>query len=78
MSFVYYNPNPKKKNTGDCVVRALAKFFDTDWLTAYMNICSFSALYFDMPQAVNNLTGGGCKVFPRFPSKRRNADVHAR
>lgn len=50
MSFVYYNPNPKKKNTGDCVVRALAKFFNTDWLTAYMNICSFAALYFDMPQ----------------------------
>lgn len=31
MAHVYYNPNPKHKNTGDCAVRAIAKAFDVSW-----------------------------------------------
>lgn len=50
MSFVYYNPNPDGKNTGDCVVRALAKFLDISWIDAYINICVYACLNSDMPQ----------------------------
>lgn len=25
MSFIFYNPNPSGKRTGDCVIRAIAK-----------------------------------------------------
>ena len=28
MAYQYFNPNPLKKNVGDCVVRALAMAFD--------------------------------------------------
>lgn len=28
MGFIYYNPNPKGKDTGDCVIRALTLLFD--------------------------------------------------
>lgn len=54
MSYVYYNPNPKQKNTGDCVIRALAKFFNVDWITAYISICVYGGLNGDMPQ-VNDI-----------------------
>lgn len=30
-----YNPNPVYRRTDDCVIRAIAKAFDTDWLTAF-------------------------------------------
>ena len=32
--YEFYNPNPKKKNTGDCAVRALSKALCTDWENA--------------------------------------------
>lgn len=38
MSYVYYNPNPHKKDDIDCVVRAVARLFDIDWDTAYMKL----------------------------------------
>lgn len=33
-SFKYYNLNPFKKKTGDCVIRAIACALDVDWTTA--------------------------------------------
>lgn len=34
----YYNPNPSKKETGDCVVRALCKATDKDWDAIYKEL----------------------------------------
>lgn len=36
----YFNPNPLKKETGDCVVRALCKALDKDWNTVYDLLCA--------------------------------------
>lgn len=38
MAYVYYNPNPARKDTIDCVVRAVTKLFDIDWDTAYVKL----------------------------------------
>lgn len=32
--YKFYNPNPQKKRTDDCVIRALTKALDCDWETA--------------------------------------------
>lgn len=34
----YFNPNPLKKDTGDCVVRALVKATGKDWDTVYTEL----------------------------------------
>ena len=34
----YYNPNPLKKETGDCVVRAICKATGKDWDTVYWEL----------------------------------------
>jgi hypothetical protein len=34
----YYNPNPKKLEIGDCVIRALCKATDSDWDTIYREL----------------------------------------
>lgn len=38
MPYVYYNPNPYRKDVIDCTVRAIARLFDTDWDTAYLRL----------------------------------------
>ena len=38
----YYNPNPKAKNTGDCVVRALSKALNIDWEKAKLLLDAYS------------------------------------
>lgn len=35
----YYNPNPKGKLTGDCVIRALSKALNEDWYSVYDDLC---------------------------------------
>lgn len=37
--YIYYNPNPVTSGAGDCVVRALCKALDMDWLTVYAQLC---------------------------------------
>lgn len=37
--YEYYNPNPKNKQTGDCVVRALCKALDKSWDEVYILLC---------------------------------------
>lgn len=34
----YFNPNPLKKNTSDCVVRSLVKATGKDWDTVYREL----------------------------------------
>ncbi len=36
--FIEYNPNPRGINTGDCVIRAICKAFDTEWEKVYMEL----------------------------------------
>lgn len=37
--YVEYNPNPKSKRVGDCVVRAIAKALGMDWDDVYIQLC---------------------------------------
>lgn len=54
--FVEYNPNPKGIRTNDCVIRAVAKAFGTDWASAYIEVVSQGLLCLDMP--TNNYVWG--------------------
>lgn len=36
MPYEHYNPNPKNKHTGDCVVRAISKVLNLNWDDTYM------------------------------------------
>lgn len=36
--YVYFNNNPREKNTGDCVIRAVSKALGVSWLQAYMDL----------------------------------------
>lgn len=51
MSHVYYNPNPKGANVGDCSVRAMSKALRTDWETAYAKLSTIGFGMRDMPSA---------------------------
>jgi len=42
MGFVYYNPNPLKKNAGDCTVRAISRVMGDSgwsWEKTYTALC---------------------------------------
>ena len=49
--FIYTNPNPTNKSTGDCVVRAIAIITDTSWEKAYMDLCKQGLVMADLPNA---------------------------
>lgn len=51
MGFIPYNPNPLKKITGDCVIRAISKVTDEDWDTTYINVMLKGFELKDMPSA---------------------------
>lgn len=38
MSYIFYNPNPDLKETGDCVIRAITKVLDMDWDTVFVDL----------------------------------------
>lgn len=46
-----YNPNPEFRRTEDCTVRAVAKAFGVDWLTAYDWLVEEGRKVYDMPRA---------------------------
>ena len=60
MAYQYYNPNPCKKNVGDCVIRAIAMAFDVSWNDAYTNICLYGIEKCDIPSS-NSLWGSYLK-----------------
>ena len=37
--FIYYNPNPEGRSTGDCVIRAISKVMDQSWERTYIGVC---------------------------------------
>lgn len=40
MGFIFYNPNPLKKEVGDCVIRAITKVTNSDWDTVFLGVMS--------------------------------------
>ena len=56
MRFQHYNPNPSKRNVGDCTVRAISKALGQDWYRTYLGLCIEGAVRSDMPSA--NATWG--------------------
>lgn len=51
MKFVQYNPNPTKKNVGDCTVRAISKATNQSWEQTYAGLAVFGFDMGDMPSA---------------------------
>lgn len=47
----YYNPNPHKLETGDCVIRALCKATEKDWDTIYKDLFEIGYKLKVMPNA---------------------------
>lgn len=48
--FVYYNMNPEKKHTIDCVIRGVSFVTDQDWETTFMGIAVECMIHHDMPE----------------------------
>lgn len=51
MSYINFNPNPDKKNIGDCVVRAICAATNCDWESAYTRIVLRGFILHDMPSS---------------------------
>lgn len=51
MSWIYCNPNPKKKLVGDCVIRGVAILTGLTWDEAYDDIVTQGKIEKDMPSA---------------------------
>lgn len=49
--FEFYNPNPRNKLIGDCVVRAIAVSTDRSWEDVYMDLCVQGLYMHDMPSS---------------------------
>lgn len=50
-NFSQTNPNPKGKNVGDCVVRAIALATEQEWEKVYLDLCLQGYLMNDMPSS---------------------------
>ncbi len=55
MGYVYYNPNPlRRNNAGDCTIRAITKAMEDegyDWDKTYTSLAVYGMRYGDMPSA---------------------------
>lgn len=51
MAYIYYNPNPCRKSTSDCVIRAIAKILDLDWGDVYLGLCEEGFAQCDLPNS---------------------------
>lgn len=58
MSFIYTNPNPLKRNVGDCTVRAISICEGLSWEEVYLSLCIMGFLEADMPSS-NAITDNG-------------------
>jgi hypothetical protein len=47
-NYIYYNPNPLDRRTGDCVIRALTKLLDADWDTVFVELFTTAFAMKDM------------------------------
>lgn len=64
----YYNPNPKKKIVGDCVIRAVSLALGESWEDVYSDIAIKGFILADMPSSdavwSSYIRGKGFKVKP--------------
>lgn len=60
MGFREYNPNPAKRNTVDCAVRAVSKALGQDWETTYAGLAVQGYMLNDMMEA-NHVWGAYLK-----------------
>lgn len=51
MSYVFFNPNPRGKRIGDCVIRAISKLTNQSWDDTYINIALTGFELCDMPSS---------------------------
>lgn len=51
MAYVFFNNNPKKQRVGDCVIRAIGKATDQNWVDAYISLCSEGLIFKDLPSS---------------------------
>ena len=56
MAHVYFNPNPKFNQTNDCVIRAICKLEDMDWVDVFIDLASLCIIRYQMPE-VDSLWG---------------------
>jgi hypothetical protein len=49
--YVEYNPNPKQKRVGDCVIRAICKATEQEWEKVYIQLCLQGLKMSDMPSS---------------------------
>jgi len=57
MSYISFNPNPRRNSVGDCVIRAISKVTNQDWDTTYLGVALQGYMVKDMPSS-NNVWGG--------------------
>ena len=61
------NPNPLGKQTGDCVIRAIAIVTDRSWRETYRDLCRMGEIMADLPNSDavwgNYLREHGAKQF---------------
>lgn len=51
MGYIVYNPNPKRKLVGDCVIRAISKSLNKDWEDTYLELLLLGYSMYDMPSS---------------------------
>lgn len=56
MSYIFHNPNPRRKSVGDCTVRAISNALDKSWDETFAGLCIEGFMLCDMPSA--NLVWG--------------------
>lgn len=49
MAWVFYNPNPRFRQTNDCVIRAISKLEDRGWVDIFMDLSVLCVQSFQMP-----------------------------
>jgi hypothetical protein len=58
--YINFNPNPKLKRVGDCVVRAICKATNQSWEDTYIQVCLQGLKMSDMPTS-NSVWGAYLK-----------------
>ena len=49
--FIYTNPIPTEKRTGDCVIRGISILTNQSWEFVYMELCKEGLLMADLPNS---------------------------
>ena len=47
MAFIYYNPNPTGKHTGDCVIQAICKVLNQPWEETFVGLAGVGILLYE-------------------------------